>query len=182
MKKLVFSTVILLFVGLSMQAQNRTFVDLGLSSGTKWCTKNESGLWSLDDAKNSFSSKLPSIEQFSELIAECEWTWTGAGYRVKGSNGNSIYLPADGSTVSGLHNDCYMFDHSKSRGQYGIYWSSEPAQKTNCDYANYGYNGYYYTTTIFEFSSNGYGCKTDQPHGYSDCGNVNYRYSVRLVQ
>lgn len=40
--------------------------------------------------------KMPSTAQFVELLAECEWEFTGNGYKVTGTNGNSIFLPAAG--------------------------------------------------------------------------------------
>lgn len=39
---------------------------------------------------------MPTTEQFKELIDNCEWEFTGAGYKVTGPNGNSIFLPAAG--------------------------------------------------------------------------------------
>ncbi len=66
--------------------------------------------------------RTPTAEEWQELRGDCEWTWidnynnTGvAGYEVKGSNGNSIFLPAAG----GRNND-NLYD----AGSYGYYWSS----------------------------------------------------------
>ncbi len=39
---------------------------------------------------------MPTKAQIDELIKECTWEFTGAGYKVTGSNGNSIFLPAAG--------------------------------------------------------------------------------------
>ena len=63
---------------------------------------------------------MPTQTQFQELKDKCTWTWTSRnsknGYEVKGSNGNSIFLPAAG----------YMPDGSNisSDGINGLYWSS----------------------------------------------------------
>ena len=94
------------------------YVDLGLPSGTKWKDKNQSGFYTYDEAVRTFSGKLPAKEQWEELKAFCEWTWTGSGYKVTGENGNSIVLPAAG------YRDCY--GNVSYVGSYGIYWSSTP--------------------------------------------------------
>ena len=96
------------------------YVDLGLSSGTKWKDVNESvgdfNLYSYDQAMSSFGDKLPTKEQFEELQYSCMWIGVGDGCKVVGPNGNSIVLPAHG----------YRFcDGSVSSvGSVGFYWSS----------------------------------------------------------
>ena len=40
--------------------------------------------------------RMPTKDQFQELIDKCKWEFTGTGYRVIGPNGNSIFLPAAG--------------------------------------------------------------------------------------
>lgn len=44
--------------------------------------------------------RLPTKEEFQELIDKCQWEWTRInyhwGYNVTGPNGNSIFLPAGG--------------------------------------------------------------------------------------
>ena len=101
------------------------YVDLGLSSGTKWKSSNEmnpddeNGFYDYDLAMSLFEKNMPTKEQWMELVNECQWTWTGMGYRVTGVNNNSIVLPAAGSrdcgggSVSGV-------------GWGGNYWSSVP--------------------------------------------------------
>ena len=101
------------------------YVDLGLSSGTLWKTSNEENasdaeydFFTYDEAVSQFGDKLPSREQWMELDNECDWTWTGMGYKVLGPNGKSISLPAAGyrgcsGSVGGV-------------GSYGHYWSSTP--------------------------------------------------------
>ena len=95
------------------------FVDLGLPSGTLWRNKNEDGgFYTYEQALNKYGSNMPTKEQFEELKSKCSWTWTGNGYKVTGSNGNSIVLPA-----SGYRNcDGFVFDV----GYCGAYWSSTP--------------------------------------------------------
>ena len=40
--------------------------------------------------------KMPTTEQLKELVDKCTWEFTGSGYKVTGTNGNSIFLPAAG--------------------------------------------------------------------------------------
>ncbi len=115
MKKL-FLLSLMCFVELVMNAQS--FVDLGLPSGTKWKTQNQSGLYTYDDAKTMFGNRIPTKEQWEELQIECSWEWTGSGYKVVGINGNSIVLPAEG------YHECG--ESIEGVGYYGSYWSSSP--------------------------------------------------------
>ncbi|MBQ6726550.1 MAG: hypothetical protein IJQ89_08245, partial [Bacteroidales bacterium] len=69
-------------------------------------------------AMAAFGNKLPTKEQFMELRNSCDWTWTGMGYKVVGSNGNSIVLPAAG------YRNCD--GDVGSVGSLGSYWSSTP--------------------------------------------------------
>ena len=94
------------------------YVDLGLSSGTYWKETNESGFYNYDNAVSKFGNKLPTKDQFEELKNECEWTWTGNGYKVTGPNGESITLPAAG--YRGCDGDVRYV------GTSGYYWSSTP--------------------------------------------------------
>lgn len=63
--------------------------------------------------------RMPTIEELDELRSKCTWTWTTLnginGYRVVGTNGNFIFLPAAG----------YHYENGKrDEGQFGDYWSS----------------------------------------------------------
>ena len=112
-KLLVFSMLCLMAFVMNAQV----FVDLGLPSGTLWKSANEKEyFYTYDEATSKFGNKLPSRDQWEELIALCTWTWTGKGYKVTGDNGNSIVLPAAG------------WRSSEGRwfyvGSHGSYWSS----------------------------------------------------------
>lgn len=103
------------------------YIDLGLTSGTKWKAVNEKNtadaeldLYTYDEAIAAFGNNLPSYDQWMELVNECSWTWTGMGYKVVGSNGKSIVLPA-----SGVRNCVGSVD---GVGSYGYYWSSTPKE------------------------------------------------------
>ena len=71
--------------------------------------------------------RLPTSEEFEELIQCCTWTWTTEngqkGYKVTSRrNGNSIFFPAAGS----------RYDSSLYyAGSYGYYWSSSPYDSNN---------------------------------------------------
>lgn len=62
--------------------------------------------------------RIPKQNEWHELVAECEWTWTTqnkmVGYSVKGPNGNTIFLPASG---------VWNVDRITDVG-VGNYWSS----------------------------------------------------------
>ena len=84
----------------------------------------EVGFELVDDAARQIWGggwRVPLPEEIEELIAECEWTWTSInnvnGYKVKGPNGNSIFLPAAGSFgIWGPNEELYL-----SVGEIGFY-------------------------------------------------------------
>ena len=101
-------------------ADDRDYVDLGLPSGTLWKKENEhksdgtySGnpFFTFDEAVRLFGTKLPTSDQFYELLEECEWNYyDGDEYEIVGPNGNSITLPALGCVEDGKHDvdsNCY---------------------------------------------------------------------------
>lgn len=63
--------------------------------------------------------RMPTLDEINELLDNCTWTWTTQdgknGYEVKGSNGNTIFLPAAGYRYGSDLNDA---------GIRGDYWSS----------------------------------------------------------
>ena len=95
--------------------------------------------------------RIPSREEFNELIEECEWEWTNEGghngYRVTGPNGNSIFLPAAGGRFGTSLNYA---------GSYGYYWSSMPngnnTQNAYYLYFNSGYHNMYYYNRYYGLS------------------------------
>ena len=92
---------------------------------TKYCTvDNKTVLDKEDDAAAvnwSGGWRMPIDAEMAELFAECTWTWVTQngvkGYQVKGSNGNSIFLPA----ASFYFTSGYL-NHYKNI--YGFYWLS----------------------------------------------------------
>lgn len=74
-----------------------------------------------DDAANvNWKGKwrMPTKAECDELISKCTWTYTTVnavnGYEVKGSNGNSIFLPLTG----------FMSQNNKYGETWGYYWTS----------------------------------------------------------
>ena len=67
------------------------------------------------------SWRLPTKDEFKELKEKCTWIWTTQdghkGYKVKGPNGKSIFLPA-----AGWRYGTSLYDV----GEGGYYWSSTP--------------------------------------------------------
>ncbi len=91
-----------------------------------------------DAARANWGStwRLPTANEIDELINKCTWTWTSQGghngYKVKGPNGNSIFLPA-----TGLRKGTSLDD----AGEGGDYWSATPSE----DHANGAYDLYFYS-------------------------------------
>ncbi len=130
MKKLLIISLLCL-LALPMQAQRsipKGYVDLGLPSGTLWKYSNEGvgdGFYTYNEAVRLFGNKLPTKSQWEELKDYCEWTWreTERGYKVTGSNGKFIVLPAAGYR--------YCRGDVDRVGSLGYYWSSTPDGSDN---------------------------------------------------
>jgi len=135
------------------------------STMTKYCNESWSGtadnktiLDPEDDAATAnwgSNWRMPTKDEQNELRTKCTWTWTTQngvnGYKVTGTNGNSIFLPAAGRRYdTGLGN----------AGSWGHYWSSSLSS---------GDSGSAY---FMGFYSDGYGW-----YDYGRC----YGFSVRAV-
>lgn len=85
--------------------------------------------------------RMPTNDQFKELIDECKWEWTTQngvnGMMITGHNGNSIFLPAAGIR-SGDYDDGRLYDV----GSGGDYWSASPYDEGDAG-ALYFYSGYW---------------------------------------
>lgn len=73
--------------------------------------------------------RIPTKTELEELETECTWSLMThnnvKGYKVTGTNGNSIFIPLAGCRYkTDLYND----------GEYGYLWSSTPYEENN-DYA-----------------------------------------------
>lgn len=81
--------------------------EIGGNAATDAATANWGGTW-----------RMPTKDEFDELIDNCTWTWMAQdeiGYLVTGTNGNSIFLPAAGQRYGSSLYDA---------GESGFYWSS----------------------------------------------------------
>lgn len=67
------------------------YVDLGLTSGTRWADTNRE--WC--NARDISSKLIPTRAQFEELFRECEVEMCEEGARLTGKTGNSIILPIE---------------------------------------------------------------------------------------
>ena len=114
MKK-VFISLLMCFAALQMSAQ--TFVDLGLPSGTKWATTNLSSKLDYFQATSCSQGSVPTKEQFDELIDYCDVSWNERGCKFVGSNGKSLFFPAEG--IIRLKSNT-----SQGEGEVGVYWTS----------------------------------------------------------
>ncbi|MBP5682680.1 MAG: toll/interleukin-1 receptor domain-containing protein [Bacteroidales bacterium] len=90
--------------------------------GNKGYTDSRTTLERSDDAASvNWGSDwcMPTQEQFQELSDKCEWTWVSKngkeGYKIEGTNGNTIFLPAAGYRDGTALGDA---------GSDGSYWSS----------------------------------------------------------
>lgn len=67
--------------------------------------------------------RMPTHDEFVELITTCTWEWTTigdtSGYKVTGINGNYIFLPASGYKQHGMvHGDATQVGSPNSCGWY----------------------------------------------------------------
>ena len=91
---------------------------------------NKTVLVAADDAATANLGspwRMPTFEEFRELIDNSTWTWTTQdgvnGYQVDGPNGNSIFLSAAG------HRSGSMLDGAGSKGRY---WLSSLTSNYSC--------------------------------------------------
>lgn len=171
-------------------ADNHTYVDLGLSSGTLWAKTNVGGTdleagetlygdyfaWAETQPKSFYTQnnnkyysgthyekyysnyysygdgktilelmddaatanwgdkwKMPTVEQFNELLNSCSWVWATYnsvnGCKVIGPNGNYIFLPA-----SGFRNET---TYKMGINSQGAYLACEMGDGTMGDYVIY---------------------------------------------
>ena len=104
---------------------NYSLTSDGGSTFTACTDANNNLLPAYDAATSNWGSawRMPTKAEQDELRTQCTWTWYGAGnneysgvigYKVTGTNGNSIFLPAAG----------YCSDTQYIAGVYGAYWST----------------------------------------------------------
>lgn len=91
--------------------------------------------------------RLPNSAELGELCSKCTWTWESRngvnGYKVTGTNGNSIFLPA-----AGHRNDSSL----DLAGSDGYYWSSSLSGYDSCS----AYELYFDSSYVSRYGSNRY--------------------------
>lgn len=117
-------------------------IDLGLN--VKWANCNIGAKYPHDmgsyfewkkelNWKTDSKWKLPSKTDFQELLLKCKWYWNIvndiSGYKIIGSNGNSIFMPA--ASFCNSNNVC------NSDFKSGLYWSSGFNEATDEGYYLY---------------------------------------------
>ncbi len=136
---------------------------------TKYCTTSSYGIvdgkTKLDPEDDAATVNwgpswcTPTTEQQSELFHKCTWAWTKRngvkGYRVTGSNGNSIFIPAAGYRVEGSLKGTESSGCLWSKTCYtdnGISTSATSACdigfESNSLYLNGGYSSRYYGHSV----------------------------------
>ena len=139
------------------------YVDLGLPSGTKWKTTDETnpnddhGFYTYSQAMTAHGERLPTSSQISELVNNCGHSWSSMdnGCIFTGPNGNHLIFRASG------RRDC---DGNVTHvGTDGFYMSSTTS----------GSEGVYILQFNIGDGANSYG-----GHTGSQCNG----YNVRLVQ
>ncbi len=96
------------------------YVNFGLPSGTLWAEESAgTGYYTINDAKAEYGNRLPTKEQWQELIDNCNWEWKDdeKGYLVSSKTDpkTNIFLDA--------------FGYMNSKGEIinalsrGYYWS-----------------------------------------------------------
>ena len=115
---------------------------------TKYCNNSNAGKYGFTDKKNVLdqeddvatinwggSWRMPTAEEQKELIDNCVWTYTTQkgvdGYKVKGPNGNSIFLPSAGYMGNSVLDNA---------GVFGFYWSSSLSLGTSNPFPEDAYN------------------------------------------
>ena len=114
--------------------------------------------WDAATANWGILWRMPTQDEFQELIDSCTWTWTWTvnslvyyGYKVTSNvNGNSIYLPA-----AGYRNGTSL----SNAGSYGYYWSSTPYSSNT----NNAYNLYFYSSNHSMHHNNRYYGRSVRP-------------------
>lgn len=119
------------------EIEEHILINLGDISGTEYDVAHQKwgGSW-----------RMPTQNEFQELYDYCTWTWgtnnSVRGYKVTGTNGNWIFLPA-----AGYRSDTFLY----CDGSYGYYWSSTPCRYSsfpNCVY-NLDFSNGYVNPSVF---------------------------------
>lgn len=96
--------------------------------------------------------RMPTMNEFKELLNKCVWTWSSGGYTVTGPNGKTIFFPAT------YYNDFDKYYEAD-------YWSSTNKKEKRATGGTVG--GHYSVTlcshAIYEYVSVPYAGKNIRP-------------------
>ena len=88
------------------------------------------------------SWRMPTLDELKELLDNCTWSRTTQngvdGYKVTGSNGNSIFLPAAGNSGSNGRYWSSSLYSSDSHNAYYLYFISSGSCGWSYDFRGYG--------------------------------------------
>ena len=82
--------------------------------------------------------RMPTVEEFEELITKCKWIWDRDGYLVTGPSKNSVKIPFEASyrkSVVGIEDIWYLGEVEKVEifQEVKCFWSSEPSYDMTAD-------------------------------------------------
>ena len=118
---------------------------------------NLTRLESNDDVANVLLGngwRVPTIEEWNELVTKCTWTWEWKtkddhgiyGYTIVGPNNNIIFLPCAGGTKG---------EYKQSNYNNGSYWSSDVNQEEPIKaYELFFSESSYFTTSVARYMGN----------------------------
>ena len=102
--------------------------------------------------------RMPTVDEFKELIDKCKWTWLGDGYAVTGPSKNSIkipyvnrYLDTGRSVLEDVWYEERPIEKKIFAEEIGNFWSSEVSYDLSYDI------GFYYGAYSLHLTK----CKTE---------------------
>lgn len=114
--------LIIIFLAFCLKTHAQESVDLGLSVCWASCNIGASSsksigeyyIWntSIPSSKWGDNWRMPTQTEAQELINKCTWTKTSEGYKIKGPNGNEIFMPITGFEMDGsskIYSSTYIF-------------------------------------------------------------------------
>ena len=96
MKKKIFVLLAAVMMAAGVMAQ-KTWVDMGLPSGTLWASEPEDGYFTYTEAVEQFGRNLPTKWQWEELLHSCIMDITADGdFELTGKSGAKLIIRAKG--------------------------------------------------------------------------------------
>lgn len=90
--------------------------------------------------------RMPTKDEFQELLDKCTWEWTQInginGYKVTGTNGNSIFIPAAGYSSTYSQNES-IYCYSATKISPETVWGLRCEGSSTLPIIGYIYSSYY---------------------------------------